>query len=729
MVINVILTGEQTFSLIMPKKRMRKRILFTFIAVNSTSVTNRMKQLIYLILISAILPIQLSAKKYGFEEVKIIGVENPLFVTISPDGLKMIIVDVPRKGIPAVKQTIRTSLSATWGGATSIPEINDLFNEETSIAGVSYSYNGKYLCFSSNLPDSKGGNDLYSVEITPGGFSPPVNLGSPVNSEINEYYPSVSGNERELFFTRETEMKKVEDLHPGKFWLSRMDDETGHWLAPEKLNVIINDAGIGYPRISDDNKTIFYSRVDEEQKKWKIHWTKRIGDIHWYLPVVLDTIRSDDHEVSPSWCKQDGFIYYVKLSGSESSPKGQIFRFKPEDQLIPEKTIEIKGTVTDSVNRRAVRAFVLVTDPILGRRVYFTETDGKTGQFKTLLLAEKQYLLHIWKDQYSHYYKLFTPKETVSDRTLTVMLTPQVNLTLNIYDKDELWPLEAELSISNEKGQSLPVFPYLKQTGLRKMILPIGNNYRFRLTAKDYVSNILDLDLSDVVLFDQFTRDIELEPMRRELEIFVTEKDTILPLDADIEFTDKRNSPFIPAPSKGKGYYSITLREGEPYEIDVRGPRYYAFRHLSIDLDTDRQMKRLTVGLTPLTRKVPIRLNNINFELNSADLIQSSYPELDRVVRLLSDNPDIYVELSAHTCDIGSDRFNDLLSLKRARSVVNYLTINGISYKRMVARGYGEKQALVPNISEENRMLNRRVELKILDENDQEFQVEERIKE
>ena len=67
--------------------------------------------------------------------------------------------------------------------------------------------------------------------------------------------------------------------------------------------------------------------------------------------------------------------------------------------------------------------------------------------------------------------------------------------------------------------------------------------------------------------------------------------------------------------------------------------------------------------------------------------------------------------------------------MKRARSVVSYLSLNGISFKRMVARGYGEKQALVPNISEGNRMLNRRVELKILDENDQEFKVEERIKE
>jgi outer membrane protein OmpA-like peptidoglycan-associated protein len=140
-------------------------------------------------------------------------------------------------------------------------------------------------------------------------------------------------------------------------------------------------------------------------------------------------------------------------------------------------------------------------------------------------------------------------------------------------------------------------------------------------------------------------------------------------------------------------------------------------------------MKSITIELNPLIRKVPIRLNNINFELNSADLMQSCFPELDRVVRLLKDNPDIYVELSAHTCDIGSDHFNDLLSLKRARSVVNYLTMNKINFKRMVARGYGEKVPLVSNTSEGNRMQNRRVELKILDENDQEFQVEERINE
>jgi outer membrane protein OmpA-like peptidoglycan-associated protein len=109
--------------------------------------------------------------------------------------------------------------------------------------------------------------------------------------------------------------------------------------------------------------------------------------------------------------------------------------------------------------------------------------------------------------------------------------------------------------------------------------------------------------------------------------------------------------------------------------------------------------------------------------------MENSLPELNRVVQLLKDNPDIYVELSAHTCDIGSDKFNDVLSQKRAKSVVNYLILKGIRYQRMVAKGYGEKVPLAPNDSEENRALNRRVELKILDENDQVFRIEEKIQE
>jgi outer membrane protein OmpA-like peptidoglycan-associated protein len=308
-------------------------------------------------------------------------------------------------------------------------------------------------------------------------------------------------------------------------------------------------------------------------------------------------------------------------------------------------------------------------------------------------------------------------------------LTPQSELVLNIYDKEELWPLDAEVSVINEKGNPVKVTPVKIIPGQQEIVLPIGSKYTFKVERKDYQSNRMELDLSSIVLFDRFVRDIELNPEKRILEIFVTEKDTIKPLKAFIEMIDTRNKRITPQESENPGYYTIALREGESFNIEVRGPKFYAFKHVFLDLNANRQQKKLNVELTPLTRKVPILLNNINFELNSADLLESSLPELNRVVQLLKDNPDIYAELSAHTCDIGSDRFNEVLSEKRAKSVVNYLVLKGIRFQRMVAKGYGEKVPLAPNDSEENRALNRRVELKILDENDQIFQIDEKIQE
>jgi outer membrane protein OmpA-like peptidoglycan-associated protein len=669
------------------------------------------------------------AKKYDFEQVNIIGVENPVFVTISPDGLKMAIIDWPKKGYPILKQTIRTSFTREWSGATEVPEINEKLNAQTRIESVSFSYDNRTLYFSANLPDSRGGLDIYSSEITPQGYGDPVNLGPIINSEQNENFPSVSGNNRILFFTRNIELKKIEDLKPGEIWMSHIDRLTDSWAEPEKINVVINDAGIGYPKIYDDNMTLFYSRADEEEKKWKIYWTKRIGDIHWYLPSKLDTLSSDDHEISPVFCKQDGFLYYIKCSNPGTSPKGELYRFRIENSLHPEQTIEIKGIVRDSLNKVPLRASILVTDPVLGRVEYFTHSGTKNGNWRTLLLAGKMYMFHIWEENYTHHYQLINEQTSVKDQKLDVDLTPQAELVLNIYDKEELWPLDADVSVIDEKGTPVKVKTDKIIPGQQNIVLPIGPNYSFKVTRKDYQSNRMDLDLSSIVLFDQFVRDIELQPEKRIMEIFITEKDTIKPLKASIEIIDMRNKRLIPEERESTGYYTIALREGESFNMEVRGPKFYAFKHLYLDLNADRQQKSLRVDLTPLIRKVPILLNNINFELNSADLLESSLPELNRVVRLLKDNPDIYVELSAHTCDIGSDRFNEVLSDKRAKSVVNYLALKGIRSQRMVAKGYGEKIPLAPNDCEENRALNRRVELKILDENDQIFQIDEKIQE
>ncbi len=123
----------------------------------------------------------------------------------------------------------------------------------------------------------------------------------------------------------------------------------------------------------------------------------------------------------------------------------------------------------------------------------------------------------------------------------------------------------------------------------------------------------------------------------------------------------------------------------------------------------------LDVKLTPLTAKTKIRLKNITFETNSAELNASSYEELNRAVKLMQDNPEIRIEISAHTDNVGSDSYNRRLSNKRAQSVVDYIVDEKIAIRKLIPKGYGESVPLVPNDTEANRAQNRRVELKIVE--------------
>jgi outer membrane protein OmpA-like peptidoglycan-associated protein len=70
--------------------------------------------------------------------------------------------------------------------------------------------------------------------------------------------------------------------------------------------------------------------------------------------------------------------------------------------------------------------------------------------------------------------------------------------------------------------------------------------------------------------------------------------------------------------------------------------------------------------------------------------------------------------MSAHTDSYGSDDYNFKLSDNRARSVMEYILSKGIATTRITSQGYGETKPVVPNDTDENRQLNRRVEFKIL---------------
>ena len=93
--------------------------------------------------------------------------------------------------------------------------------------------------------------------------------------------------------------------------------------------------------------------------------------------------------------------------------------------------------------------------------------------------------------------------------------------------------------------------------------------------------------------------------------------------------------------------------------------------------------------------KEPIRLENIFFDLDKADLRPESMVALDKLVETLNDNPNVTIELGSHTDSRASDQYNLDLSERRAKSVVNYLIEKGIARDRLVAKGYGESDPKV----------------------------------
>lgn len=94
--------------------------------------------------------------------------------------------------------------------------------------------------------------------------------------------------------------------------------------------------------------------------------------------------------------------------------------------------------------------------------------------------------------------------------------------------------------------------------------------------------------------------------------------------------------------------------------------------------------------LTPYNK--PVILENIFYDFDNATLRPESKEELDGLIALLTEHPEIVIELSAHTDRKGSDEYNQNLSLRRAQSVVHYLISQGINKARLQSAGYGKSQ-------------------------------------
>ncbi|HXB41791.1 MAG TPA: OmpA family protein [Bacteroidia bacterium] len=104
-------------------------------------------------------------------------------------------------------------------------------------------------------------------------------------------------------------------------------------------------------------------------------------------------------------------------------------------------------------------------------------------------------------------------------------------------------------------------------------------------------------------------------------------------------------------------------------------------------------------------------LKNVLFETNKATVLESSYPDLDKLVEYLKTNPEFNLKIIGHTDNNGDKKLNMKLSGERAKQVAEYLVKKGVDKKRLNTKGYGDNKPLFTNDTEEHKALNRRVEI------------------
>lgn len=190
------------------------------------------------------------------------------------------------------------------------------------------------------------------------------------------------------------------------------------------------------------------------------------------------------------------------------------------------------------------------------------------------------------------------------------------------------------------------------------------------------------------------------------------------PVEASIQVIDNEKDQVVANfnSNSASGKYLVTLPSGKNYGIRVESPDYL-FKSVNVNIPKSEGFQEIIkdIDLDKIEIGTAIVLNNIFYDYDKATLRPESKAELERLYQFLNDNPRVKVEIGGHTDGDGSDTYNQSLSERRSQSVVAYLTDKGVPAGRLVAKGYGEKEPIAPNDTPENKQLNRRTELKILE--------------
>jgi outer membrane protein OmpA-like peptidoglycan-associated protein/tetratricopeptide (TPR) repeat protein len=196
----------------------------------------------------------------------------------------------------------------------------------------------------------------------------------------------------------------------------------------------------------------------------------------------------------------------------------------------------------------------------------------------------------------------------------------------------------------------------------------------------------------------------------------VYDKKTKEGLPSSIELTDVNTRQLVSKLQTDEdGNYLVTLPVGKDYAFNVKRKGYLFYsENYNISEATTDSVFEANIPLQPIEANAHIILKNVFFDTKKTELKPASVTELDNVVRLMNENPNIKILISGFTDNVGKPADNLILSKGRALAVVNYLISKGVKNERLSFKGNGETSPIAENSSEGGRALNRRTELSIV---------------
>jgi outer membrane protein OmpA-like peptidoglycan-associated protein len=482
------------------------------------------------------------------------------------------------------------------------------------------------------------------------------NLGAAVNSQYAELSPTISPDGKKLFFIRTGHPENSSYPQPGSqdIWMTKLDS-TGKWTAARHLNAPFNDE--------------LYNGIEGFSVDGNVRYIKGYYERGQYAGMGFSYFElTKEGWVGPKGIKVKGYESGIKdadrsiSSCMHSDNQTLLMSFVPNDRKKSDHDLYVSFR-KENGNFSEPMLLPTVSSPYdeIGP---FLASDGVTLYFGSN--RPGGYGSHdIWMSR--------RLDDTWQKWSEPVNLGPEINTN----DWDAYYSVAASGDVA-----------YMVSSAGG-----FGNSDIVRITLKEEVRPNPVALVSGKVL-DQKTG----KPVEATI--------TYYSLADNIEAGTAR--------SNATGDYSIVLPYGKAYGFRAQAGGYYAVSE-NLDLTglkSYQEIKR-DLFLVPIEIGQVVRLNNIFFESGKATLKPESFEELDRVVKLLTDNPTMEIDLAGHTDNVGTDEANQQLSDDRSKAVYDYLTSKGILASRLSTKGYGETKPIDTNDTEDGRSKNRRVEFTI----------------